>query len=105
MDGKPIDGVYGGYGSCPLVIAKGRVMLAEFGYGGILMETFSRETGNFPLKYFGTEGALQERFFYFLKAQVFPFVYWNLWPRGMWYGASGPIKPSITTTGASVGQK
>jgi NADPH-dependent 2,4-dienoyl-CoA reductase/sulfur reductase-like enzyme len=96
MDGKALDGFYNGYASCPLIIAKGKVMLAEFGYGGKLMETFSRDTGKFPLKYLGTEGELHFRFFYFLKEQIFPAVYWNLWPRGLWFGPNGPIKPTVT---------
>jgi sulfide:quinone oxidoreductase len=52
--------------------------------------------GKFPFKYIGTEGDLQMRFlFYLLKERLFPFVYWNLWTKGMWYGTNGPIKPSI----------
>ena len=96
MDGKPLTSGYSGYASCPLIVARGRVMLAEFGYGGIIMETFGRKTGNFPLKYIGTEGRAQQRFFYFLKEQLFPFVYWNLWTRGFWYGTSGPFKPRVS---------
>ena len=96
MQGKDLTDGYSGYASCPLVIARGRTILAEFGYGGKIMETFGRDTGNFPLNMIGTEGALQQRFFYFLKEQVFPYVYWNLWTRGMWYGTNGPIKPRVT---------
>jgi sulfide:quinone oxidoreductase len=75
MQDKPLDGKYNGYASCPLIIARAKIILAEFGYGGKLMETFSSETGSFPLKYIGTEGALQQRFFYFLKEKMFPFAY------------------------------
>lgn len=95
IDGRPLDGKYSGYASCPLIIARKRIMLAEFGYGGELMETFSRDTGKWPLKYVGTDGAAQQRFFYFLKEQLFPYVYWNLWTRGMWYGTNGPLKPNV----------
>ena len=31
---------YDGYGSCPLIVARGKVVLAEFGYGGKLLPTF-----------------------------------------------------------------
>jgi NADPH-dependent 2,4-dienoyl-CoA reductase/sulfur reductase-like enzyme len=103
LDGKPLDAKYSGYASCPLIVAQKRVILAEFGYGGKLMETFSRETGKRPLKYIGTDGAAQYRFFYFLKEQVFPFVYWNLWTRGMWYGTNGPIKPDVSGKGDKTG--
>lgn len=92
---EALNGSYSGYASCPLVIGQKKVMLAEFGYGGQIMETFGRETGRFPLKYFGTDGAVQYRFFYFLKEQLFPFVYWNLWTKGLWYGTNGPIKPDV----------
>ena len=56
---------------------------------------FFLSTGKFPFKYIGTEGDLQLRFFYALKERLFPFVYWKLWTRGMWYGTNGPIKPSV----------
>jgi sulfide:quinone oxidoreductase len=29
--------VYDGYGSCPLTVERGKIILAEFGYGGKLM--------------------------------------------------------------------
>jgi sulfide:quinone oxidoreductase len=98
IDGKEdLDGKYNGYASCPLIIARKRVLLAEFGYGGKIMETFGRETGRFPYRLLGTEGAVQQRFFYWLKEQFFPFAYWKLWVRGWWYGTHGPFKPSIGT--------
>lgn len=31
---------YDGYGSCPLIVERGKVVLAEFGYGGKLLPTF-----------------------------------------------------------------
>ena len=96
VEGKPLDGAYKGYSSCPILIGKNKVMLAEFGYGGKLMETFSAETGKFPLSLLGQEGALQERLFYFLKRTVLPFAYWNMWVKGRWYGTNGPFKPDIT---------
>jgi len=94
MDKKPLTNAYSGYASCPLIVARGRTILAEFGYGGKLMETFG-PTGAFPLNLIGTEGKYQQQFFYFLKEQLFPFVYWNLWTRGMWYGTSGPFRPGV----------
>jgi sulfide:quinone oxidoreductase len=94
MDSLPLMSAYQGYASCPLIVARGRTILAEFGYGGKLMETFG-SSGAFPLNMIGTEGKYQQRFFYFLKEQLFPFVYWNLWTRGMWYGTTGPFKPGV----------
>jgi sulfide:quinone oxidoreductase len=40
LDGRPMTGVYDGYGACPLTVERGRVVLAEFGYGGKLLPTF-----------------------------------------------------------------
>jgi sulfide:quinone oxidoreductase len=74
IENKPLDGKYSGYASCPLIVARDRIILAEFGYGGILMETFSKDTGKWPWKYIGTEGHVQQRFFFFLKETVFPYV-------------------------------
>jgi sulfide:quinone oxidoreductase len=103
IDGKEADGSYDGYASCPLIIARNKVLLAEFTYGGKLAETFSSDTGKWPFKYFGTDGEIQYRFFYFLKEQLFPFVYWNLWPRGLWYGTYGPLKPAVDGSSNSKG--
>jgi sulfide:quinone oxidoreductase len=40
LDGKPLTKKYDGYTSCPLVVGHNRVVLAEFGYDGEVMETF-----------------------------------------------------------------
>lgn len=91
-----LNGHYTGYASCPLIVAKNRVILAEFGYGGKLMESFSHETGKFPMRLLGQDGALQQRFFYWLKEQFFPLAYWQMWIRGYWYGTNGPFPPDVT---------
>jgi sulfide:quinone oxidoreductase len=31
---------YDGYGSCPLTVERGKIVLAEFGYGGKLLPSF-----------------------------------------------------------------
>jgi sulfide:quinone oxidoreductase len=99
IDGKTnLTGYYNGYASCPLIISKKHVLLAEFGYDGKLMETFDAKTGKFPYNMIigNLDNDLQQRFFYWLKEQVFPFAYWTLWTRGLWYGTNGPFKPDIT---------
>ena len=40
MEGKEPTAIYDGYTSCPLVTQYGKVMLAEFKYGGVPKETF-----------------------------------------------------------------
>jgi len=94
-EGKEPNAKYNGYASCPLIVSKNRVILAEFGYGGKIMETFSSDTGKFPYSMFGQEGSLQQRAFFALKDTIFPYVYWNLWTKGKWFGTSGPFKPNV----------
>ena len=95
---EPLNGVYNGYASCPLVVGKDRVILAEFGYGGKIMETFDSNTGKFPYSLVGQEGAGRMALWAFFKKEFFPFVYWNLWTKGHWFGNSGPFKPDVTKT-------
>lgn len=99
MNGEPMTGSYNGYTSCPLVISKSEVILAEFGYDGKILETFSSETGVFPYSLIGQEGKYQRKFFYWMKEQMFPTVYWNLWTQGRWFGNSGPFKPDLVAKG------
>ncbi|MBR9843997.1 MAG: TIGR01244 family phosphatase, partial [Rhodobacteraceae bacterium] len=37
IDGKSPTAIYNGYGSCPLTVERGKILLAEFGYGGVLL--------------------------------------------------------------------
>ena len=63
--GKPLLGHYDGYASCPLVTGYGKVILAEFGYDGVIMETFPFDQA-------------QERYsMYALKAYALPNLYWH----------------------------
>ena len=61
----PLPLKYDGYGSCPLTVEKGKVVLAEFGYGGRLLPTF-------PL-----DPTVARRSAWFLKATLLPWFYWN----------------------------
>ena len=61
---------YDGYGACPLTVEHGKVVLAEFGYGGKLLPTF-------PLI-----PTIPRRFAWWLKTCVMPWVYWNLMLKG-----------------------
>ncbi|WP_248752352.1 FAD/NAD(P)-binding oxidoreductase [Pseudomonas sp. MWU15-20650] len=62
---SPLPLKYDGYGSCPLTVEKGKVVLAEFGYGGKLLPTF-------PL-----DPTQARRSMWFLKATLLPWFYWN----------------------------
>jgi sulfide:quinone oxidoreductase len=67
--GKPTAS-YDGYASCPLVTGYGKLILAEFGYDGKVMETFPFDQS-------------QERFsLWALKVYGLPEMYWNGMLRG-----------------------
>jgi len=56
---------YNGYGSCPLVTGRGKLILAEFDYSGQPTETFPFNQA-------------KERYsMYLLKTKVLPWLYWN----------------------------
>ncbi len=59
---------YSGYGSCPLTVEKGKIVLAEFCYGGKLSPTFPAWLNQ------GTQATV---FAWLLKAKVLPYIYWN----------------------------
>ena len=61
----PLPLKYDGYGSCPLTVEKGKVVLAEFGYGGKLLPTFALD----PTQ--------ARRSMWWLKAPLLPWFYWN----------------------------
>jgi sulfide:quinone oxidoreductase len=62
--------VYDGYGACPLTVEKGKIVLAEFGYGGKLLPTFPLD----PL--------VPRRAAWVLKKTILPWVYWRLMLKG-----------------------
>lgn len=73
MDGTDMNSIYEGYGSCPLTVSKGKIILAEFGYGGKIMPTFPNWVNN---TFKATRRA------WVLKADILPFVYWNYMLKG-----------------------
>lgn len=58
---------YDGYGSCPLTVERGKIVLAEFGFGGRLLPSFPRWFIN---------GLKPSRLAWMLKERVLPPVYW-----------------------------
>lgn len=72
---------YDGYTSCPLLTEYGKVMLAEFKYGGVPKETFG--------EMFGIDQAVPRRAFYHLKKDFFPWVYKTAHLKGNWGGPKG----------------
>ncbi len=64
---------YDGYGSCPLTVERGKIVLAEFGYGGALKPSFPS---------FVLDGTKPTRAAWFLKETVLPPIYWKAMLRG-----------------------
>ena len=77
--GKAVVG-YSGYGSCPLTVERGRIVLAEFSYGGALEPTFPKWLLN---------GTKPTRLAWFLKENIMPVLYWH----GMLKGKEWLAKP------------
>ena len=73
IDKQNADAKYDGYGACPLTVERGKIVLAEFAYGGKLKPTFPEwlNTATKPT-----------RLAWFLKASLLPFVYWNFMLKG-----------------------
>lgn len=70
LDGTGPRAVYDGYGSCPLTVEKGKVVLAEFGYGGKLLPSFPWDSTK------------PRRSAWMLKAKLMPKIYWDMMLRG-----------------------
>lgn len=68
--GRPLPTHYDGYGACPLTVEIGKIVMAEFGFGGKLLPTF-------PL-----EGAVPRRSSWILKKNILPWVYWDAMLKG-----------------------
>lgn len=85
LDGQKPDAVYDGYGSCPLTVERGKIVLAEFGYGGKLLPTFPKWL---------IEGTKPTSAAWFLKARILPSVYWKLMLRGHEWLAGPTIPPA-----------
>lgn len=64
---------YDGYGSCPLTVERGKVVLAEFGYGGRLLPSFPRWLLN---------GQQPSRLAWALKERLLPPIYWKAMLKG-----------------------
>jgi sulfide:quinone oxidoreductase len=61
---------YDGYAACPLTTSRGKVLLAEFTYGGTI-------TPSLPL-----DPRVPRRFYWWLKRSFLPWFYWNILIKG-----------------------
>ena len=73
---------YDGYGSCPLTVERGKIVLAEFTYGGKLAPS---------LPTWLIDGTRPSRLAWLLKERILPPLYW----RGMLKGREWMAKPEL----------
>lgn len=71
--GRAPTAAYDGYGSCPLTVERGKIVLAEFGYGGVMKPSFPT---------FLLDGTKPTRAAWFLKERMLPPIYWKAMLRG-----------------------
>src|SRR5260221_12527349 len=65
MKGDPLPKAYDGYGSCPLTVAYGKIVLAEFAYGG-------KVPPSFPLP-----PPIPRPTIWLLQTKLLPWLYWS----------------------------
>ena len=68
LDGAEPHGAYDGYGSCPLTVENGKIVLAEFLYGGKVAPSFPKWV---------IDGTKPSRLAWKLKAEALPQIYWH----------------------------
>ena len=73
---------YDGYGSCPLTVERGKIVLAEFTYGGRLAPSFPEWLLN---------GRKPSRLAWLLKERILPPLYWQ----GMLKGREWMARPEL----------
>ncbi|KAH3853129.1 hypothetical protein DPMN_095651, partial [Dreissena polymorpha] len=74
MAGKAPTGGYEGYTSCPLITGYHSCILAEFGFDGVVLETFPIDQGK------------ERRTMFHMKKDVMPQIYWQMLLKGYWGG-------------------
>ncbi|MCL7408234.1 bifunctional protein tyrosine phosphatase family protein/NAD(P)/FAD-dependent oxidoreductase [Marivivens donghaensis] len=84
IDGKSAVAQYNGYGSCPLTVERGKIVLAEFGYGGALLPSFPKWIN---------DGTKPSKLAWWLKETALPPIYW----KAMLRGREWMIKPEKVT--------
>ena len=84
LGGRAPHAIYDGYGSCPLTVERGKIILAEFGYGGKLLPSFPGWLIN---------GTRPTRLAWFLKEKMLPNIYWDAMLKGREWLAAPTILP------------
>ncbi|HSG59921.1 MAG TPA: TIGR01244 family sulfur transferase [Pseudomonadales bacterium] len=84
LNGQSPRAVYDGYGSCPLTVERGKIVLAEFGYGGKLLPSFPAWL---------LDGRKPTRAAWLLKEKMMPWLYYDAMMRGVEWLAAPKILP------------
>ena len=79
---RPAECAYDGYGSCPLTVERGKIVLAEFTYGGKVAPSFPS---------FVIDGTRPSRAAWILKERILPPIYW----KAMLKGREWMAKPKV----------
>jgi sulfide:quinone oxidoreductase len=83
MRGASAVAQYDGYGSCPLTVERGKIVLAEFGYGGVMLPSFPKML---------IDGTKPSRAAWFLKEKMLPPIYWQAMLKGReWMAKPEPM--------------
>jgi sulfide:quinone oxidoreductase len=81
LDGGNPRAIYDGYGSCPLTVERGKVVMAEFGYGGKLLPSFPWDS---------TKPRWSA---WFAKVSLLPWLYFDVMLKGREWLAAPRILP------------
>ncbi len=84
LEGNAPRAIYDGYGSCPLTVERGKIVLAEFGYGGKLLPSFPA---------FLLDGRKPTRSAWFLKEKLMPWIYFDAMMKGVEWLAAPKLLP------------
>lgn len=88
LDGKGPQAIYDGYGSCPLTVERGKIVLAEFGYGGKLLPS---------LPTWLLDGCKPTWAAWFMKVKMLPWIYFDLMLKGREWLAEPELLPHEPT--------
>ncbi len=88
LAGKGAQAIYDGYGSCPLTVERGRIVLAEFGYGGKLLPS---------LPTWVLDGRKPTWAAWFMKVKMLPWIYFDLMLKGREWLAEPQLLPHEPT--------
>jgi sulfide:quinone oxidoreductase len=86
LSGGTPHAVYDGYGSCPLTVERGKVVLAEFGYGGKHLPSFPQWLIN---------SYEPSRLAWLLKEKMLPGIYWELLLKGREWLVDTELLPQV----------